>query len=112
MQILVGGPTAADEEIMGADQQLEALHQGLDPYEIDGATTRASYYAMMRRREEAQRLVDDVRAYAARRALESANPLRWCFPLPTLRVTSAIDAATLCDDDAQVRVRVRVRTLT
>ena len=23
MQILVGGPTAADEEIMGADQQLE-----------------------------------------------------------------------------------------
>jgi hypothetical protein len=111
VQILVGGPTAADEEIMGADQQLEALHQGLDPYEIDGATTRASHY-VMRRREEAQRLVDDVRAYAARRALESANPLRWCFPLPTLRVKSAIDAATLCDDDAEVRVRVRVRTLT
>ena len=106
VQILLGGPTAEDEEIMHASgmddgRSMEAQMQGLDPDELDGAVNKASVYAMQQRQQEAQRLVEDVRAYAARRALESANPLRWLFPLPTLRVTSSIDAATLADDDAE-----------
>ena len=106
VQILLGGPTGADEDIMGGDgpdenMQYQAMRQGLDPEELDGGMSRASYYAMLQRQEDAQRLVEDVRAYAARRALESGNPLRWLFPLPKLRVTSAIDAATLGDDEAE-----------
>ena len=106
VQILLGGPTGADEDMMGGDgpdeqMQYQAMRQGLDPDELDGGLSRAAHYAMLARQEEAQRLVEDVRAYAARRALESGNPLRWLFPLPKLRVTSAIDAATLGDDEAE-----------
>ena len=105
VQILLGGPTSADEELIGsgggAADSHEAMMQGLDPDELDGAQSRSSYYAMLQRQAESKRLGEDVQGYAARRAMESTNPLRWLFPLPTLRVTSKIDASTLWDDDAE-----------
>lgn len=100
VQILVG---AVNEEDLEEDDG-NGHHKGGQPWmdpDDEGGGNRAQEYAMQQRQEDAQRLVEDVRAYAARRALESTNPLRWLFPLPKLRVTSAIDAQTLGDDDAE-----------
>ena len=100
VQILVG---AVNEEELEEDDT-NGHHKGGQPWmdpDDEGGGNRAQEYAMQQRQEDAQRLVEDVRAYAARRALESTNPLRWLFPLPKLRVTSAIDAQTLGDDDAE-----------
>ena len=105
VQILIGGPTAEDEAQLGGggdqEQFYAMLEQGMDPDDIDGASSRAAQYAAQQRQQEAERLVDDVRMYAARCSLESTNPLRLLFPLPVLRVTSQIDSATLWDDDAE-----------
>ena len=52
-----------------------------------------------RRNAKSNELSDAVVKYAAHRALEESSGMRWMFPKPELRVSTAIDADTLGNTD-------------
>ena len=102
VQVLVGAPDEALIELRersrrggGRGGRRGGYHE-----EEEDPVPRSEVMAAEARAEEGKLLAEAVRKYAAFMALDGRNPLRYLFPLPDLRISTAIDSSTMWNDES------------